>query len=184
MKNKHKLSLSAIILMFAISSCDKKTPEPEITETEIIETVDTPTVEAETSAGIAGTYTFGDDEENGPVGSIMVYPLNENSALFHLYVSRGAPSYNSGRLFGELKIEDNIGTYVANDLNCLLKFEFNPNQLIVSYGDGSEDCGFGYNVYADNTYSRTDKSVPTSFTTGEGEEIQFEGLTVEKYEQR
>jgi len=170
--------------MFAISSCDKKTSEPEIIETEITETVDTPTVEAETSAGIAGTYTFGDVEEKGPVGSVMVYPLNENSALFYLYVGRGAPSYNSGRLFGEMKIEDNIGTYVDPDLNCLLKFEFNSNQLIVSYGGEQNDCGFGNGVYADNTYSHSDKSVPTHFTTGEGEEIQFEGLTVEKYEQR
>lgn len=183
MKNKHKLSFAALIIFFAIYSCDKKTPEAEITETEIIETIDTPTVEAKPSTSIAGTYSFGDDGEEGAVGSVLIYPVNENSALFFLDVNRGAPSYNSGQLFGEMKIEDNIGAYVDPDLNCLLKFEFGTNQLIVSYGEGQNDCGFGNGVYAGNTYSHTDKSVPTHFTNGEGEEIQFQVLTVEKYKQ-
>lgn len=184
MKNKHKLTLSALIVLFTIYSCDKKTSETEITETEITETVDTQSTEAEASTSIAGTYSFGDDVEKGPVGSVMVYPLNDDSALFFLSVSRGAPSYNSGQMFGEMKIEDNIGTYADPDFNCLLKFEFDSNQLIVSYGGEQNDCGFGNGVYADNTYTHTDKSVPTHFINGEGDTIQFEGLTVEKYEQR
>lgn len=188
MKNKHKLSFYALVIFFAIYSCDKKTSEAEITqtettETETTETIDTPTVETELATSIAGTYSFGGDGEKGPGGSVLIYPVNENSALFLLDINRGAPSYNSGQLFGEMKIEDNIGTYVDPDLNCLLKFEFSANQLIVSYGEGQNDCGFGNGVYANNTYSHTDKSVPTHFTNGEGEEIQFEGLTVEKYKQ-
>ena len=47
---------------------------------------------------IGGTYSFGDNIETGPVGSVKVYPLSENAALFFLDINRGAPSYNSGQL--------------------------------------------------------------------------------------
>jgi uncharacterized protein (TIGR02145 family) len=134
---------------------------------------------------IGGTYSFGDNVEKEAVGSVIVYPLTDSSALFFLDVCRGAPSYNLGQMFGQMTIKDNIGTYDSklddDDINCLLKFEFNSEQLKVTAGEGHDDCGFGHAVYADNTYKRVDKSSPKYFINGEGDTIIFKGLTVEKY---
>lgn len=133
----------------------------------------------------AGTYKFGANAENGRVGSLIVYPLTDQTALFFLDVSRGAPSYNQGQILGEMTIKDNIGIYDIKSeddfLNCFLKFEFNNKEVKISTGEGRYDCGFGYAVYADNNYKQVDESVPKYFINGESDTIVFKGLTVEKY---
>lgn len=137
---------------------------------------------------IGGTYSFGDNVEKEAVGSVIVYPLTDSSALFFLDVCRGAPSYNLGQMFGQMTIKDNIGTYDSKidgeDFNCILKFKFASQQLEVITENGHEDCSFGGNVYADNKYNLINKSIPKYFINGEGETILFHGLTVEKYEHR
>lgn len=160
-----------------------KKPAPTTSKTTINQAT-----ELKSSLNIGGTYSFGDDVEKGAVGSVIVYPLTDNSALFFLDVCRGAPSYNLGQMFGQMTIKDNIGIYDSKlddeDINCLLKFEFNSEGLKVTAVEGRDDCGFGHAVYADNTYKRLDKSTPKYFINGEADTIIFKGLTVEKYAHR
>jgi uncharacterized protein (TIGR02145 family) len=128
-----------------------------------------------TALSIGGTYKFGVGAEKGPVGSILVYPFANNSALFLLEVSRGAPSYNSGRLFGQMAIKDNVGTYKdADGLNCALKFKFATQELEIVTEEGRDDCGFGGNVSADNKYKLIDKAIPKYYTNVEDEKFLFE----------
>ena len=135
-----------------------------------------------------GEYSFGEDIEKGRVGSIIIYPLTNNSALFFLDVCNGAPSYNQGQLLGQISLKDNVGIYNSknddDDFNCILKFKFSSGKLEVITETGYEDCGFGGNVYADNKYKLINKSTPNYFINAESDTIQFKGLSVYKYYHR
>jgi hypothetical protein len=189
MTSKYNLTISYFITVLTICSCGNSDNGKNKTfET----TASTPGIEQQTESkqalNIGGTYSFGDNVENGPVGSVIVYPTTDNSALFFVDICRGAPSYNLGQLFGKMIIKNNVGTYYSkNDdynINCLLKFEFNSDQLKVTTGKGCDKCDFGHAVYADNNYKLIDKSIPKYFIVGEGDTIMFKGLTVEKYAKR
>lgn len=189
MTTKYKLTFYYIIAVLTICSCgNEDTGKNKTFDTTTSQTSDKQETELKSSLNIGGTYSFGDNVEEGPVGSVIVYPLTDNTALFFLDVCRGAPSYNLGQIFGQMTIKNNIGVYDSkfddDDLNCFIKFEFNSDQLIVTTSDGHDDCGFGHAVYADNTYKLVDKSIPKFFINGEGDTIQFKGLTVEKYTHR
>ncbi len=189
MKTKFKLNISYLIAVLTICSCgNTDSGKNKTLNTTTSQSSDKQEIEIKSSLNIGGTYSFGDNVEKGPVGSVIVYPLTDTSALFFLDVCRGAPSYNLGQMFGQMTIKDNVGVYDSklddDDLNCLIKFEFNADQLKVTTGEGRDDCGFGHAVYADNTYKLVDKSIPKYFINGEGDTIQFKGLTVEKYAHR
>lgn len=189
MTTKYILTFSYLITVLIICSCgntsnDKnKTLDTTIPQDSLIQIT-----KIKSSQNIGGTYSFGDNVEKGPVGSVIVYQMTDNSALFFLDVCQGAPSYNLGQLFGQMTIKDNIGIYDSkidgDDFNCILKFKFTSKQIQVTTESGHDDCGFGGNVYADNVYKLIDKSIPKYFINGEGDTIQFKGLTVEKYEHR
>lgn len=186
---KTTLKQYCLISLFIINGCAKtveskknqslKTTTHQKTKKEKIE---------EKRLNITGTYKFGDNAENGRVGSLIVYPLTDQTALFFLDVSRGAPSYNQGQIFGEMTIKDNIGIYDTKSddefLNCFLKFKFNNKEVKIGTGEGRYECGFGYAVYADHNYKLVDESVPKYFINGESDTIVFKGLTVEKYNHR
>lgn len=192
---KQLFTISSLIAAMTIISCgntdsSKPAANPSTPTTEKPAT-DAPVAEAPPSDGkssltIGGTYRYGTDPDKGAAGSVMIYPLNDNTVMFFLDVSRGAPSYNSGQLLGQMTIKDNVGTYDAKQhyeyLDCTLTFEFSGDQLTVTTGDGKNDCGFGHGVYADNTYKLADKSIPSYFINMAGDTFQFKGLTVEKYE--
>ena len=183
------VTLYYLIAFLTIYSCGSKdSSKTKTLEATTSQTVDKQPTVIKSSLNIGGTYSFGDNVEKGSVGTVIVYPLKKNSALFFLDVCRGAPSYNLGQLFGQMTIKDNIGTYDSKidgeDFNCILKFKFASQQLEVITENGHEDCSFGGNVYADNKYNLINKSIPKYFINGEGETILFHGLTVEKYEHR
>jgi len=133
-----------------------------------------------TNAQFGGKYEFGDDIEKGPVGLISVYPLSDSTALFYLDVNRGAPSYNMGLLAGKMRIAHNIGIYnsepIDNEKGCVIKFTFGNNQLQVNTDANKDDCGFGFNVYADHSYKLVDNKIPDFYINGEGDTILFKGL--------
>jgi len=99
-----KLALAATLglaITFTLTACDKESKTP--------------------AKIVGGTYSFGGDG-NGS-GSLMVYPLDERSALFYLSLSKGAPSYNSGELWDTMTIKDNavIYDYYSDEYsNCKL----------------------------------------------------------------
>jgi len=133
---------------------------------------------------IAGTYLFGNAQENGPSGSVEIYPLTDSSALFHLELSLGAPSYNSGEATGQMAIKDGIGTYAQKDDfgDCTLKFKFAPQYVDVTTEPGHEECGFGFNVSASNKYELVNKSVPEYFINSQGDTIFFKSLVAQPRE--
>jgi len=124
---------------------------------------------------VGGTYSFGNDE-NAPSGSLMVYPLDEHSALFYLSLSRGAPSYNSGELWDKMTIKDNavIYDYYSDEYsNCKLKFEFSPGSVKITTDEKRNECGFGFGVVADNTYKLINKEIPEYYINMQDDTIRF-----------
>ncbi len=168
------------ILLFTVwlSACNNQANEHK---------TDTPAVK-QTTTKVGGTYSFGEYPEKGAVGSLIVYPLTDSSALFYLNVCKGAPSYNQGQLLGKMIIKEHLGIYDSkvydDDLNCILTFKFSSNQVELITENGHDLCGFGGNVYADYKYQLIDSAIPSYFINLEGDTISFEGLTIEKYKHR
>jgi hypothetical protein len=186
MTTKCILTLANLLILLMINGCDNRHSQKNKTLAPTTsQTMDKQIIATASSLNIGGTYSFGDNVEKGPIGSLMVYPLSDNAALFFLDVCRGAPSYNLGQLFGQMTIKNNIGTYTSkndgDDFNCILKFKFSSQQIEVITENGHDDCGFGGNVYADHIYTLHDNSIPKYFIDGEGDTTFFEGMTVEKY---
>lgn len=123
------------------------------------------------SPSYAGTYEFGVDIEKGPVGTVKIYPLQGDSAIFHIDVNRGAPSYNMGQVSGHILIKDGLAEYKIAD--CQLKFSFKGKGLEISQ-DGSGDCGFGHAVSASATYKLTDSTVPEYYIKSDGDTVRFQ----------
>lgn len=131
--------------------------------------------------GIGGVYSFGEDIEKGAIGSVRVYPLSPDSALFFLNVNRGAPSYNMGLLVGQIKLEDSTWTYLADDgkAPCKLQFSFTGETLDLKVTTPQDNCGFGFGVNVAHSYKRISKDIPTYFLNGEGDTVRFEALKMQ-----
>lgn len=134
----------------------------------------------------AGTYRFGsygDTTQTGPGGQVIIYALTDDSVLFYLDVSRGAPSYNMGSMYNRLFVNSNKCIFNIKldycDNPCKLEFEFNDSTLTISTIDN--DCGFGGNVIADGIYKKVDSNQPKYFENGEGDKVYFDKMTPENY---
>ncbi|MDR2555899.1 MAG: hypothetical protein LBC64_10800, partial [Fibromonadaceae bacterium] len=123
---------------------------------------------------VGGTYSFRSDE-NAPSGTLMVYPLDERSALFSLSLFRGAPSYNSGELSDKMAIKDNAVIYEYE--SCKLKFEFSQDNVKITTDEKRNECGFGAEVVADNTYKLINKAIPEYYINMQDDTIRFNNAT-------
>jgi len=125
----------------------------------------------------AGIYSFGDNIEKGPVGSVTVFPESDTSILFYVDICKGAPSYNLGQRYGRLKIENGKGIYYFKEdgdkKGCKWNVAISDNILTIKTLDDCYECGFGANVIADNSYDLINNKIPLSFVNGEGDTVYF-----------
>ena len=181
MKNTAVL-LGLSISILSLFACSNTEPHNEKQDTLSAASKDQHKMASTNSPRTGGKYEFGEDIEKGPIGLVSVYPLTDTTALFYLDVNRGAPSYNMGLLAGQMKISNNIGIYNSkstdNEKGCVIKFTFGNNKLEVSTDAKKDDCGFGFNVYADNTYKLVDSKIPEFYISGEGDTILFKDLKI------
>jgi len=166
--------------LFNMSACDRQNkPSKAIEKVEKSEkTSEAPT----TIASYEGIYQFGTTPEDGPSGKILVHKKDNTTYTFHLFVSRGAPSYNMGELVGTLVVKDNKATYkeVSEEfMDCMVNFVFGNNELTLSTVEGHADCGFGHAVYADNVYKRVNKNNPVHFLNMEGDSALMKNIITE-----
>jgi hypothetical protein len=132
----------------------------------------------------AGVYEYGKDVEKEPVGQLTLHKQTADTYLFYLDVNRGAPSYNSGAIYGSLTVKDGEATYNNQldygDKPCMLDFVFAGMAIKVTSG-ADIDCGFGNGVYADGDFTKTKTTAPDFFVNGEGTKIYFNKTTPEDY---
>ena len=131
-----------------------------------------------------GTYAhyFGNSTE-GAYQLIEICYLDSANILFYLEVGRGAPSYNSGAIYGRLTQNKKTGDleYFPKDTsgNCSLELAKNKNQIIIKTIAG--DCPFGYGVVPDGKYTLQKSTNPLFFTDRKGKKIYFKKIPPEEY---
>ncbi|MGV8137822.1 MAG: hypothetical protein AB2L20_21645 [Mangrovibacterium sp.] len=133
----------------------------------------------------SGIYSFGENVEKGPVGSVTVFAETDTTILFFIDICRGAPSYNLGQLYDRLKIENGKGIYFSkydfDEKGCKWQVTIGDNTLTIKTLEDCYECGFGGNVIADNKFIRKDLTRPEFFTDGHGHEIFFGKTSPENY---
>ncbi|MDB5032610.1 hypothetical protein [Mucilaginibacter sp.] len=134
---------------------------------------------------IQGSYfhTYGKKSQDSPYQLLQIHYSDQSTILFYLEVGRGAPSYNSGALYGRLIFNRKTGNYeyIPKDIssNCKLIFIKRENKIIIKTVSG--ECLFGYGVYADGIYTLNDKNNPTYFTDRTGRKRYFNKTSPETY---
>jgi len=106
----------------------------------------------------AGIYSYGKDIEKGRIGAILIYPETDSTILFYIELNRGAPSYNMGSLYGQVKLKGDTGVFYTKvddaEIDCKWTFHFTKNSLRITTVDEDNYCGFGYTVIADGKFKR------------------------------
>lgn len=132
-----------------------------------------------------GTYSFGQDVEEGSVGSILIYPDRDGTVLFFVDVCRGAPSYNMGTLYGRVRITNGSGVFYTkfdfSDIGCRWKFQFTKNNLSIKTIDDQCGCGFGNAVFVDGEYKKNSDTIPEYFENLDSKKIFFKNTKPEDY---
>lgn len=123
------------------------------------------TANRQTYQNFTGEYLFR-DPENEYSGTLLVEQLSEKEINFALSVNMGAPGYNSGTIYKtKLFLNDNAAIYENNEYgDCKFKIIFNDKKAIIEYiselPNSGFNCGFGYGVYVNGSYPKTDSNTP------------------------
>ena len=128
-----------------------------------------------------GVYSYGTTADSGHVGTIYIYPDSDSTLLFYLELNRGAPSYNSGAIVGQMNIyspgEADFTIIKEEDrINCSMNFWFTNDSLYIRTNDQADDCGYGYGIYSDGDFKRICPDTPESFIDGSGNRFLFKKL--------
>lgn len=145
----------------------------------------TNTVFGQTSR-FAGTYQYGTSPEEGRTGIINIYPTSDSTLLFYLEINRGEPSYNSGAIVGQMKMnspnEASFSMTKENyNINCNMSFTFTDDSLFIRTIDDADDCGYGFGVYSPGDFKRMTTVKPDYFIDRTGEKTEFKNLDWENW---
>jgi hypothetical protein len=92
--------------------------------------------------------------------TVLIRHLDANTILFSIEAQKGPPSYNSGSLSGELKIQNAVGKYYSNEYEtCHIQFTFSDKELKIEALEDESGCGFGQGVYVAGEYKRKTKKL-------------------------
>jgi len=129
-----------------------------------------------------GAYK-GDKSSGNAYQFLYIHYEKQGDIFFYIEVCRGAPSYNSGSLYGRLTLNRQSGDlqYLPSDTthDCTLEFIKSGNKITVTTVKG--DCPFGYGVLADGNYSLFNKSNPLFFEDMTGKKIYFSKTPPDEY---
>ena len=136
-------------------------------------------------AKYAGKYSYGKDSDEGHGGTILIHPDTDSTFLFFLRVNKGVPSYNTGELYGRLKIKFGIGLFYAksnaDSKGCKLLFRISESKLEIETLEECNECGFDRGVYADGNYVHGDRKKPEYFIDFKKTKIYFNKTKPEEY---
>ena len=129
-----------------------------------------------------GTYAYSSGKAPyAPSGLLEIHYVNQNKILFYLEAER-ASDHNSGSIYGKLTLNKKSGNYEYLPVEkggCKLVFIKDGNKVVVKTVDG--DCGFGYGVYADGTFSLKDGSNPAYLITRTNKKVYFDKTSPENF---
>jgi hypothetical protein len=105
------------------------------------------------AAEVNGTYRYLENE-------IKILALGHNRLriqmdLIYRYKSSDGPTANTGEASGEATIENDTATFRPPDTqNCTITIKFLLRNKIRVTEDQMINCGFGFNVSSEGTYTR------------------------------
>lgn len=103
-------------------------------------------------------------EYHGPAesGIWLKTAQNKNSVSFELEIARGAPSYNSGWIRGELELHAGVGEFkkATESGMCEIRFHFQAKRVELKQMGDHFGCGFGHNVFAIGVLKRVSHQKP------------------------
>jgi hypothetical protein len=139
----------------------------------------------QSSKPLQGTYShyFGKKTIKDAYKLLQVHYFNSSKIFFYLEAGKGAPSYDSGAMYGILTFNKNSGNYeylpkdTAND--CKLVFLKQRGKIIIKTVSG--ECPFGFGVFADGNYELKNNENPSYFISRTGKKVYFTKTTPENF---
>jgi hypothetical protein len=135
------------------------------------------------NARFAGEYSY--RLGKGAIGNIILYPETDTTMLFYIEINNGAPSYNSGRLYGRACVLNEAGLFDVKfddaEHGCKWNLAFSRGLLTIRSVFPNFDCGFGNAVIADGDYKRRSHKVIEYFEDGESAKTFFSKTSPEAY---
>lgn len=127
---------------------------------------------------LSGTYINEKLEKSGGAGKLLLHPVSSDVYLFSLNLNLGAPSYNSGQLFGELTVNGSTSVYENNEYKfrgkgCKWKITFEQGVAKIQTVNFSNKCGLGNSVYVDGSYTLKSAEVPDTYVDTLGNTVKF-----------
>ncbi|HEX8568134.1 MAG TPA: hypothetical protein VF648_21015 [Pyrinomonadaceae bacterium] len=126
---------------------------------------------AKQNGGKTGTYKY---KAGGANNQISIQEIEGNKLRVELYASyeyktaSGLLNANVGEAKGVARLAGDTAVFVPDDAaSCEISLRFSGNKLIVKAKNEIESCGFGLNVSAEGTYTKT--SGKPDFNASEGE---------------
>ena len=109
----------------------------------------------------SGTYSYdlNPGHPEGRYGHVTIKHARGNTYTFTMDLGRGAPSYNTGELEGDITINNaeaifyRKSEYLENKA-CEWKMIFSDKKLTIVTLNQHLDCEFGYGVYVDGEYEK------------------------------
>lgn len=133
----------------------------------------------------AGTYGIGNVRSDGGGASIEIYPESDSTVLFYMHIQRGAPSHNTGRLYGRMLVTNGSGVFHTQfdflENGCKWKVRITPRHLFLATVNNQFDCGFGKGVMADGEYKKISSKKPEYFVQSDGRIVYFSKVKPEQY---
>ena len=111
--------------------------------------------------GYSKNYPELPKDETGPFGTLIFLKTDYSQYKFWLFVSIGYPSYNSGELEGNLKIQNDSAVYIAEGNSCRIVFHFRKNGILIQQNEGYWS-DFGINVFVRGNYPKINSKIPTA----------------------
>ena len=117
------------------------------------------------ASGVAAAQTFtGSWQHRGQSksGLWLDTEQSKNIVKFQLEVSRGAPSYNTGWIQGEVELKHNVGYFEKSTDSgvCEISFRFQAKSVELKQDGDYSGCEFGHNVFAIGVLKRTSYKQP------------------------
>lgn len=87
---------------------------------------------------------------------------SEDNIKFLFFGTRGKPSYNMGSIDGKAILKNNIAVFENKEYSdCEFQLKFTDSGLEATYLNEKDDCGFGFRVYLQGDYVKTNSDKPT-----------------------
>jgi hypothetical protein len=103
------------------------------------------------------SYDLQPNKPEGRYGHVIIEHILGDIYTFKMDLGRGAPSYNTGILEGNITIKNGEGIYYKKSESshrdaCEWKMAFSGEKLIIKTLNNHIDCDFGYAVFVDGNY--------------------------------